>query len=545
MELVRGMRIGVKFAMAPGVMLVFMLVLAIGSLTTTNQQKAIVEDLYETRFQHNRKVHAVLGQLQRSYSMTYEMLASANAGYAANLLDKMAASIMGNIDQAEKVLEPWQKDPGLSADERKLIEQTLGVLKVYRKKVSDVLEIARVDYSTAVLIMNVAAQEFEKLAVPVDKLLALEERLSKEAYDTAMQSAKRGQTVLVVLLAVAVLVSVLVAFAMQRITVKSVEAIRNGAEELRSGDLTRRVKATGGDEIGQTARVFNSLIEGFQETVRIVLSEAEKVSRSSTVLTRDSSRVHEASQKQGETISALAAAMQQLSVSISSISDSAAQVRSDARESTRNTEEGQAALGRLQSELTTVRQTFEDIASAVTTFVKSAQAITSLTGEVKDIADQTNLLALNAAIEAARAGEAGRGFAVVADEVRKLAEKSSRAASDIDGVTRKLEEQSQGVDKTMAAGGTSLAACAEDARQVLEVTARARDAVERVGRGIDDIATAVKEQSSASNDISRNLEQIARMTEENQSVVADTAAQANELSVYAKTLETAAGRFRV
>ena len=545
MNILNRLRISVKFALAPAVVLLFMLILAGASLSALNKEKAIVADLYEIRFQHSKKVYTVLGQLQRSYSMTYEMLASANAGYAASQLDKMTATIHGNIDDAEKILAPWLKDGDLTAEERKLVENAVAILKTYRKKVADVLDIAKVDYSTAVLIMNVAAQEFEKLAAPVDGLLKLEDQLSKDAYETAQAAAKRAEIMLMLVLAIAVIISVLVAFILQRATVASINAIRDGANELRSGDLTRRVLATGDDEIGQTAKAFNGLIEGFQDTIRIVLKEADNVSRSSTTLKHDSGKVQEASQRQAETISALAAAMQELSVSIQSISDSATQVREVSRASTNNAVEGNLAVGRLQGELATVSQTFSDISTAVSSFVQSAQSITRLTGEVKGIADQTNLLALNAAIEAARAGEAGRGFAVVADEVRKLAEKSSRAASDIDGVTRSLEEQSQRVDKTMSAGNESLASCTQDVLQLANVMTRARETVDQASAGIEEIATAVREQSGASNDISRSVENIAQATEENQSAIGETAAQALQLSEFARNLETAASRFRV
>ena len=545
MDFLNRLKISLKFAIAPGVVLVFMLVLAATSFMAQRKATEVVQDLYENRFQHNAKVHAVVGQLQRSYSMTFEMLASANAGYSAVQLDKMTASILANIAQAEKILEPWLKDQNLSPEERKLVEQTVVILKSYKKKVGDVLDIAKIDYSTAVLIMNVASQEFEKLSGPVDALLKLEDQLSKDSYEAAKAAATKAKSALVVTLIVAVALSLLVAFVLQRATVASINSIRDGAIELRSGDLTRRVRVTGQDEIGQTAKAFNGLIDGFQETIRVVLQEAGNVTKASVTLTRDADRVRDASMKQGETISALAAAMQQLSVSINSISESAGQVRETSRASISNADEGNRALARLQDELSTVSQTFGNISTAVTTFVQSAQAITRLTGEVKDIADQTNLLALNAAIEAARAGEAGRGFAVVADEVRKLAEKSSRAANDIDGVTRSLEAQSKQVDQTMTAGNESLASCTDDAKHLLTVMARAREAVDQASAGVEDIATAVREQSGASNEISRNVESIAQMTDENQSAIAETATQAQQLSNYARNLEGAASKFRV
>ncbi|MBL8491793.1 MAG: methyl-accepting chemotaxis protein, partial [Rhodocyclaceae bacterium] len=188
----------------------------------------------------------------------------------------------------------------------------------------------------------------------------------------------------------------------------------------------------------------------------------------------------------------------------------------------------------------TVRQ----IADSVNQFVRSAESITNITREVKDIADQTNLLALNAAIEAARAGEQGRGFAVVADEVRKLAEKSSASASEIDAITRTLADQSEAVQRSIDDGLAHIASSQRSVETVSGVLAAAGSSVTQVGHGLDAIAQATDAQRQVSAQVAGNIEAIAAMARENNSVVEQTATSAQRLENLADNLQNTVGRFR-
>jgi methyl-accepting chemotaxis protein len=154
------------------------------------------------------------------------------------------------------------------------------------------------------------------------------------------------------------------------------------------------------------------------------------------------------------------------------------------------------------------------------------------------------LLALNAAIEAARAGEQGRGFAVVADEVRKLAEKSAQSASEIDRVTNSLNQKSAHVEATVQGGLQSLLATQEQVKRVSAVLVQAGESVTQSSHGVNDIAASVGEQSLASNEIARNVEKIAQMTEANHAAVNSNSQDIVRLEAMAKELQTAVGRFK-
>jgi methyl-accepting chemotaxis protein len=219
-------------------------------------------------------------------------------------------------------------------------------------------------------------------------------------------------------------------------------------------------------------------------------------------------------------------------------------VHEQSRESERRSAEGNQSLSHLIGDVGMVEQTVKQIADAVVQFVTSTEAITNMTREVKDIADQTNLLALNAAIEAARAGEQGRGFAVVADEVRKLAEKSAASASEIDAITRSLSHQSDAVRQAIDQGLEHIASSQNSVETVAEVLAAASNSVTEVGHGLDAISAATEEQHRTFTDVARSIEAIAAMARENSGAVEQTTAAAHALENLANELQSSVGRFK-
>ncbi|MFA6922217.1 MAG: methyl-accepting chemotaxis protein, partial [Gallionella sp.] len=223
-----------------------------------------------------------------------------------------------------------------------------------------------------------------------------------------------------------------------------------------SGDLTRRAPVSGNDEIGQTNRAFDSLMDALSEALRRVHAGADDVLSTVAKLADISGRIADGSLVQSEAAASTAAAVEQMTVSIGSVADSTEGVRRLSEQSLARTREGNESAAQMIREVQNIEAMVRQVAESVEEFVQSAHAISGMTQQVRDIANQTNLLALNAAIEAARAGEQGRGFAVVADEVRKLAEKSARSASEIDGVTSALSSRAERAETAIETGLASL-----------------------------------------------------------------------------------------
>jgi methyl-accepting chemotaxis protein len=377
-------------------------------------------------------------------------------------------------------------------------------------------------------------------------LAEYQDEASKQALADAIDSAHTseillGAGVLVMLLSAAGLGYSIIS-GVTRSTGEMRDAMTHTAAD---GDLSRRVTVFGSDEVAQAAQAYNGLIEGFAAIIRQVSISANTVSGTAANLSAASMQISRGTQAQTEAAASTASAVEEITVSINSVANNTEDVRKLAEESLQQNRRGNQNVTGMIGEIQRVQEAVQLIAGSVKEFVDSTRAIAGMTQQVKDIADQTNLLALNAAIEAARAGEQGRGFAVVADEVRKLAEKSAQSANEIDRVTNSLNQKSTHVEATVQSGLRSLAATQEQVERVSSVLTEAGVLVERSTHGVSDIASSVNEQSLASNEIARNVERIAQMSEENYAAVESNTHEIVRLEQLSRELHGAVSRFKV
>jgi methyl-accepting chemotaxis protein len=396
------------------------------------------------------------------------------------------------------------------------------------------------------LIVEDVRPLYENLTAANVALRESEINESKKLFEDSAASYRTFRSVLIAMIACGVLLAVLLGLSIIRGINRSVTELRGVMVKMSSdGDLSARVKIVGRDEIAQAAIAFNGLIEGFADIIRQVLANADTVSSTAAQLSASSLQIAQGSQLQSEAAASTAAAVEQITVSISAVAANTDEVRKQSEKSLHRTQQGNQDVTVMIGEIGRVQDAVNQIAGAVKEFVDSTRAISGMTQQVKDIADQTNLLALNAAIEAARAGEQGRGFAVVADEVRKLAEKSARSASEIDQVTNSLNQKSSHVEAVVQTGLRSLQATQEQVARVSAVLTEAGEAVLQSSHGVSDIAASVGEQSLASTEIARNVEKIAQMSEESHAATESNTQEIARLEQLAKTLQTAVSRFRV
>jgi methyl-accepting chemotaxis protein len=249
-----------------------------------------------------------------------------------------------------------------------------------------------------------------------------------------------------------------------------------------------------------------------------------------TKLTSATQVATQQSRLQYDAASTTAATSDQLAGSMSSVSGVAEGVSQHTNDGMEKTHKSNEYISQLIGEIDLVGSAVREIAESVHEFIQSTNTITSMTKQVKEIADQTNLLALNAAIEAARAGEQGRGFAVVADEVRKLAEKSSLSANEIDAVTKSLEQKSGVVEKSIQQGLQSLAAGDEVIESVVMEIGDANQSIGRAKQKIDDISAFLDKQESVNNKVVDEIANIIRLTEAAQLSVNSASDEAHNLN---------------
>jgi len=391
-----------------------------------------------------------------------------------------------------------------------------------------------------------AGPKFTLARETIFKLIELQGTAARSEYEAAGSRYQTTSNSAIALILIGMTLCGALGFSIIRGVNRSVNELRGVMVKMSAdGDLNARAKVYGQDEIGQAATAFNGLIDGFAGIISQVLANAGAVSSTATQLSASSTQIAQGSQTQSEAAASTAAAVEEITVSINSVAANTEDVRKLSERSLQQTQQGNQSVTAMIGEISRVQEAVNQIAGSVKEFVDSTHAIAGMTRQVKEIADQTNLLALNAAIEAARAGEQGRGFAVVADEVRKLAEKSAKSASEIDQVTNSLNQKSTHVEATVQAGLHSLQATQEQIARVSTVLTEAGEAVTKSSHGVNDIAASVGEQSLASTEIARHVEQIAQMSEENHAAVESNTRDIVRLEQLARELQGAVSRFKV
>jgi methyl-accepting chemotaxis protein len=304
---------------------------------------------------------------------------------------------------------------------------------------------------------------------------------------------------------------------------KTVERIEN---EL---DFSLRVPAKSQDELGKMASAFNRLLERLQINLGAIARSAANVSAASASMTESSGQVARASEEQSSSAASMAASVEQLTVSIAHVGERAGETRHATTQAGEFAESGRTVVDQTVTDINAIAEAVRLASSRIQELGTQSDRITSVVAVIREVADQTNLLALNAAIEAARAGEQGRGFAVVADEVRKLAERTAKSTQEITAMIESVRSGARSAEEGMKVAVERVAQGVERSGEVNQSIYRISESSEHTVAMVNEISSAISEQASASTSIAQQIERIAQMAEECSSAASGSADSAREL----------------
>ncbi|MBM3114409.1 methyl-accepting chemotaxis protein [Jeongeupia naejangsanensis] len=496
----------------------------IPSLRYLNEANVSFQRMRVTTFRHlNSMSTQDQAELEKRISSYKDKINQAFGDYEKNVLDANDA-----------------KDVGLLAADRESMQNYLQI----QDKALALSRLAQRDEANALLAKSY--DDSQRVAVALDTHAKYNEEWSEKQVKAAAETFNSA----VFQSTACLLVGLIGAGVFGLISYRAIVGPLNGMRDAIRGveqdlDFKRRAKTDGKGEVGEAITAFNRLMDRVHGSLGQLQRAAGDVSGSAGELSDASGQVAKSANYQSDATASMASSVEQMTVSISHVSDRASEAHNLARESGQLVQQGREVIGRTVDEIKQIAQGVGEAATRLSELEEQTQRISSVIGVIRDVADQTNLLALNAAIEAARAGEQGRGFAVVADEVRKLAERTANSTAEISQIIEAVGERAQrsvaGMNQAVDLVKTGVAQ-ADVARDVIgQIGDKAGQTVQMV----NDISAALREQSLASANIAQQVERIAQMTEENSAIAEQTNSSAKQLGELASNMQRETAQYRI
>ncbi|BDQ33359.1 methyl-accepting chemotaxis protein [Pseudodesulfovibrio portus] len=547
------MKIGTKLMLFSLLTIVLLSFLSISAFMGLEKQETVIDSIFSESFRSYQTSTNLIDDIKSINIDAYNALNMANVGFpdeeieaAVNPLPPFLDSIEDNI---RTILSGLEGDPRYP-----LYETILRDYVEYKQLMLQVITAVTFDTDVAFASLSTAEQYYKQLN---SRLIELKQHEVESMTARRAQARRQGAAVsrnMILYSSIIALVTLVLSFVMSRSIISPVKRLVEFAGGLSGGDLSLRFAVRGQDEIGRLGAAMNVMAEQAEEAMaearqkaldaekeaevaqeaerlaeetagkaeaqrQNILNAAEKLEEMAQALKEASGelskriiQIHKAVGEQRDQFGETATAITQMSATAISIAGNAENASTEAHQATKEAEAGVSSLQGVIGGIRKVKDNSEDLQRNMTELAGYTSEIGNIMEIITDIADQTNLLALNAAIEAARAGEAGRGFAVVADEVRKLAEKTMLATRDVGGNISAIQESSKRSSRATGEALEAIVAVSETAGGSGEVLQGILQSVHMASDGIRTIAAAAEEQSVTTEEITRSTDSVNSLT---------------------------------
>ncbi|MGL6011856.1 MAG: methyl-accepting chemotaxis protein [Shewanella oncorhynchi] len=538
--------IRVKFSLMFAIMATALIVMAV---TDAMQSRATVKQMQEFSQLFNPAISAILNADRDLYQAQLSEEVLLREELSADNRKSEIDNWQENVDQARDRMGEFKK---ILTDHLQVLQSTNGFeaqFSLWYQASSEVINAVKSnDFERAKQLHETKSkQEFKALR---DIYNAAGEAADNRVKELDLQATEQATTQTQISLTIASLVAIvalLIAYFGPKIIVNAIEDITSRINDIVDGDgnLTQRIPITRQDEIGELAHAFNLFVEQLQQMVISIIGQTKDVSQTVESLATKSATTINISHEQEQFVDTIVTAVNEMSAAVREVASNALHTATEITKVNNQTVEGKNILAQSVNH---IQQLSESVKNAVTVIEKlsvNSANIASVLDVIRSIAEQTNLLALNAAIEAARAGEQGRGFAVVADEVRTLASRTETSTQDIQ---RMIEELQRGVNdavKSIESGASLTTSTVTLASQTQDALDEILNSTSKVSEMSTQTATATEEQTHVTEEINRNLTELSDKTRYCNLVIQETQQIVVNTKAICSNLQKEVARFKV
>jgi methyl-accepting chemotaxis protein len=536
------MRIGPKMGLVFGFVLFMLLLMIYLGLSGTSKVNDSLDRIVKDEYKNTTYAFGAMDALD-SLMLSVQKLVLVNNANEVLLQKKLIEEARANYRENLKKLEESEKDPkGV-----KLLEESKAQAAIAAQANNRVIELAlanKKDEATSLLLKE-AGPLTAKVQATFSAQVKFQEESVKEAHAKAMAAYERQRLLMIISGALAFLLGLAGAAFLTHNFVTRLNRVANAMGKVADGDLSINIRIYAKDEIGDLGRAINRTLASMNDMVTSIKSTADQVASASTQLYATSEQIATGAEEVAAQAGTVATASEEMTCTSSEIAKNCLMAVDSSRLAGDSAASGVAVVQETVAEMNRIAERVKESAQTVESLGARSDQIGEIVGTIEDIADQTNLLALNAAIEAARAGEQGRGFAVVADEVRALAERTTKATKEIGAMIRAIQAETKGAVASMEEGVREVGKGTINAARSGEALNEILEQANSVTMQINQIATAAEQQTATTNEITSNIQQITEVVHETAKGSQESASAASQLSRLAEELQQLVDRFRL